>query len=219
MFNLKILYVEDDAQSRKGYMVVLKDYFKEVIEAENGKEALALYYAEKPDIVLTDINMPLLDGLELITAIREEDKKTAVIVLSAYADSEKLLKAIPLGLFAYLIKPIKSRELAVTLENVGKMLTENSIMDIVNGYSLNSLNYTLCQGSECIALTKAEYKFLILLMENGSEVVSYEKISHVLWEEYNLNSTPRLQNLVTRLRRKAPELIDGVYGFGYKIKE
>ena len=96
MFDLKILYAEDNEKIRESYALVLKRYFKEVIEACDGKEALELYRSHKPDIVLTDINMPELDGLELIRIIREDDKTTKIIVLSAYSDQEKLMKAISL---------------------------------------------------------------------------------------------------------------------------
>lgn len=70
MFDLKILYAEDNEQSRRSYALGLRELFKEVIEAKDGEEALDLYRQHQPDIILTDINMPLLDGLELIRTIK-----------------------------------------------------------------------------------------------------------------------------------------------------
>ncbi len=118
MFDLKILYAEDNENIRHSYVLVLKRYFKDVFEAEDGEDALKLYHDHKPDIVLTDINMPVLDGLELVRIIRETDQTTKIIVLSAYSDQEKLMKAIPLGLSAYLVKPIKGDDFKKVLVDV-----------------------------------------------------------------------------------------------------
>lgn len=219
MFDLKILYAEDNAKIRESYTLVLKRYFKEVIEACNGKEALKLYNLHKPDIVLTDINMPELDGLELIRIIREDDKSTKIIVLSAYSDQEKLMRAIPLGLFAYLVKPIKGDALKKVLTDVASHTQKPGKLKLSNGYFFDKTGRKLFNGEEEVKLTNMEFTILDMLADNNHNPVSCELLSYSLWNEYRQESNSKIQNIVKRLRKKVPDLIGSVYGFGYKIKD
>ena len=218
MFDLKILYAEDNEKIRNSYALVLKHYFKEVIEACDGKEALELYRSYKPDIVLTDINMPELDGLELIHIIRQDDKTTKIIVLSAYSDQEKLMKAIPLGLFAYLVKPIKGDDFKKVLVNVASASEKSEHLKLSNGYVFDIKGRKIYDGSKEIELTTQEFTILDMLAGNLHNPVSSEMISFTLWDEYHDENKYKIQNIIKRLRKKVPSLIDSVYGFGYKIK-
>ena len=219
MFDLKILYAEDNEKIRDSYVLVLKRYFKEVIEACDGKEALKLYNSSKPDIVLTDINMPELDGLELIRSIRQNDKTTKVIVLSAYSDQEELMKAIPLGLFAYLVKPIKGDVLKKVLTDVASHTKKSEQLKLSNEYVFDINGRKLFNGSKEVELTTQEITILDMLAGNKHNPVSSELISYSLWDEYHDESKSKIQNIIKRLRKKVPDLIESVYGFGYKIKQ
>jgi len=216
MFNLKILYAEDDAASRDGYTIVLKHYFKEVLEAKNGQEALDLYKQHKPDIVLTDIVMPQLDGLDLITQIRKDDKQTAIIVLSAYSEKTKLMKAIPLGLSDYLIKPVDGSEFTDKLLSIAKSLTPKHLLSLPNNYIFDIESRELILNKTKMPLTTNEYKFILLLSEAMPQPVSNEVINNTLWNEHSEGNN-KIQSIVSRLRKKAPELISLVYDFGYKL--
>ncbi len=218
MFDLKILYAEDNEKIRDSYVLVLKRYFTEVIEACDGKEALDLYRVHKPDIVLTDINMPELDGLELIRLIRQDDKTIKIIVLSAYSDQEKLLKAIPLGLFAYLIKPIKGDALKSVLMDVASHAEKPEQLKLSSGYRFDINGRKLLNGSKEVELTTQEFMIVDMLTGNLHNPVSCELLSYSLWDEYHDESKPKIQNIIKRLRKKVPDLIESVYGFGYKIK-
>ena len=218
MFDLKILYAEDNEKMRDSYALVLERYFKEVIEACDGKEALELYKLHKPDIVLTDINMPELDGLELIRIIREDDKTTKIIVLSAYSDQEKLMKAIPLGLFAYLVKPIKGDDLKQVLTNVASHTEKSEHLKLSNGYVFDIKGRKMYDGSKEVELTTQEFTILDMLAGNIHNPVSNEIISFTLWGDYHEDSKNKIQNTIKRLRKKVPDLIESVYGYGYKIK-
>ena len=119
MHNLKdltLLYIEDDEALKEQFVRFLKPKFKEVLEAIDGIEALEKYDAHHPDMIVVDINLPKLDGLEVIEHIRKHDKDTPVVVLSAYSDQEKQLKAINLGLSDYLVKPVPRQKLLDFLE-------------------------------------------------------------------------------------------------------
>ncbi len=113
--DLKILYVEDNDTTRESMTGVLLDLFKEVIVAVDGSDALTKYDENKVDIILTDINMPKLNGIEMIRKIRETNKKIPILVLSAYSDSEYFLDTIRLGIDGYIIKPISSEQLLITI--------------------------------------------------------------------------------------------------------
>ncbi len=218
MFDLKILYAEDNEKIRDSYALVLKRYFKEVIEACDGKEALELYRSHKPDIVLTDINMPELDGLELIRIIRQDDKTTKIIVLSAYSDQEKLMKAIPLGLFAYLVKPIKGNDLKNVLMDVASHTEKSDQLKLSSEYLFDIKGRKLFNGVKEVELTTQEFTIVNMLADNLHNPVSWELISFSLWDENYDENKSKIQNIIKRLRKKVPDLIESVYGFGYKIK-
>ncbi|MAD41803.1 MAG: DNA-binding response regulator, partial [Arcobacter sp.] len=103
--NIKILYVEDDDIARENGVEYLENYFENIYEASDALTALKLYEKHQPDIIITDIQMPKLNGLEFVQRIRKTDSKTQVIVISAFSDKDYLLKAIELQLVKYLIKP------------------------------------------------------------------------------------------------------------------
>jgi CheY-like chemotaxis protein len=101
--NIRILYVEDDSGSRNLLKRMLRNDFPEIIMAENGLEGYEAFKLVKPDIVITDIQMPVMDGLEMIEKIREESKETPIIVTTAYDDeAHKSGKAC-----VTLVKPIE----------------------------------------------------------------------------------------------------------------
>jgi len=115
--NYSILYVEDDANIRSNIVDSLSKKYENVYEASNGEEAYTLYATLHPDIIITDIEMPQMDGLTLIEAIRVENQNIPIIVTTAFSDSKKLLRAVKLNLVDYLVKPISRSTLKIALEN------------------------------------------------------------------------------------------------------
>ena len=101
-----ILYVEDEDGVRKGFLKTLNRYAKEVYEAKDGEEGLELYKLHHPDIVVTDIKMPKMNGIEMAKAIKEIDKDQKIIVTTAHSESNYLLEAISLQLSGYILKPV-----------------------------------------------------------------------------------------------------------------
>jgi YesN/AraC family two-component response regulator len=101
-----ILIAEDDRESNDLLSVFLQKQYERVFSAYDGQEAWHLYEKYSPDLIFTDIEMPKLDGLKLIEKIRQHDQTTPIVILSAYSDIQFLLKAIPLQLEEYILKPI-----------------------------------------------------------------------------------------------------------------
>jgi len=102
---LKLLYVEDNDCARESTLNILEEFFSEVVTAINGEDALN-HFSNDIDMIITDINMPKLNGLELIERIRDIDKEIPILVLSAYNESKYFMDSIKLGVDGYLLKPI-----------------------------------------------------------------------------------------------------------------
>lgn len=109
--SLNILYVEDDEDIAKTIISYLSKLFKEVVYAANGKEGLELYQQAQYDIVITDINMPEMSGLEMATKIKEINNNQNIIIISAYSDVKNFVTSIKLGIDGYIIKPTKYAEM------------------------------------------------------------------------------------------------------------
>ena len=110
-----ILYIEDDEGVRSTNSRFLNRMFNELFLASNGEEGYDLYKKYHPDIILTDINMPKLDGIALSKKIRLEDQNTKIIISTAYSDKKYLMDAIELNLEKYIIKPLTNRNLMPAL--------------------------------------------------------------------------------------------------------
>ena len=108
--NIKILYVEDDDIARENGIEYLENFFDAIYEASNAITALQLYEKYKPQIIITDIQMPKLNGLEFVKRVRQIDKKCQIIVITAFCDKDYLLQAIELQLVKYLVKPVNEKD-------------------------------------------------------------------------------------------------------------
>lgn len=127
----KLLIVDDEELIRKGIIAKLgqsRFAFERIAEAAGAREALAALTSERFDIVITDIRMPHMDGIELISTIRRLDIKTRIIIVSGYAEFEYAKRAIQLGVEAYLLKPIGEADLAETLGKVLDALDRESVL-------------------------------------------------------------------------------------------
>jgi EAL domain-containing protein (putative c-di-GMP-specific phosphodiesterase class I)/AmiR/NasT family two-component response regulator len=125
--DITILYVEDEKHSRRILGLILLDLVKEVFLASNGEEALEIYKEKKIDIILSDISMPIMDGIEMSIKVKEINKNQPIILLTASQNYKYLEKAIEVGVYRYLLKPILDRkELVFALEEVLDVINEQS---------------------------------------------------------------------------------------------
>ncbi len=113
--NITVLWVEDDREASKFLGIYLRRQGAQVIDAENGKIGLELFQQHQPDMVISDIRMPVMDGLAMCQAIRAMNSDTPIIFISAYSDSELLQQAINLGVVQYIIKPVMTESLSAAL--------------------------------------------------------------------------------------------------------
>jgi len=223
IYPYKILFVEDERAIRENYVAYLKMFFHEVIEAEDGEKAYKLYTSEKPDILIVDINIPKLSGLDLLEKIRETDYNTKAIVLTAHTDKTFLLKATSLKLTKYLVKPVSRKDLQDALETTVNELLKYNIslihkIDLVENYSWDFQLKELKHHNTIIELSSKEKTFLNLLCSYKNRVFTYDEIFEQVWgydEDISING---LKNMVKRLRKKLPEnTILNIFNEGYKI--
>ena len=216
---LTVLYAEDEEGIRKKISYSLGYYVKEVIEVSNGKEALECYKTKKPDIIFTDIMMPCMNGIELIKKIREEDKKTPVVMITAHTEKEVLLDAVSLHVEQYIIKPINLKSLKNALKNCVEVICSNHSIakDLPFGYSYNFDNRTLIYKEKALKLSKKEILFFELLLQNRHRIVTYEELQNHIWQD-DIMTDSALKSLLRKIRQKFPKnYIKNLSGLGYKI--
>ncbi|NQY54207.1 MAG: response regulator [Campylobacteraceae bacterium] len=214
-----ILYVEDDEGVRTINSRFLQRMFNELYLAVDGEEAYELYNKYSPDIILTDINMPRLNGIDLSKRIRENDSSVKIIISTAFSDKKYLLDAIELNLEKYIIKPLNSRNLLPALTKaVNSLENETNFKVILDENFYFDNNTSLFYNCDVIIdLNKKELLFLKLLVQNMNRIVSYEEIEQKVWEnEYmSLNS---LRTTIGFLRKKLPfNCIKNISNMGYKL--
>ena len=217
--NIKILYVEDEDNIRENAVFYLKRLFDIVFEAKDAFEALEIIEQKNPHIIITDINMPKLNGLELIKNIRKKDSKIAIIVLSAYTKTDYLLEAIELGLVKYLVKPIRHETIyPVLTQCVKKIKNDNSnIKYFSKDCYFDSLNKKLIKDEIDVKLASKELDLLSLLCENKNQTVFYETIEAVVWND-SFMSEDAIRSVARNLRKKLPRnCLENFSKIGYKI--
>lgn len=215
--DLKILYIDDEPLIREDAVEYLSFYCDNVYEANDGEDGLKKYQEIKPDIIITDIKMPKLNGLDMIKQIRKNDKKTKIIIATAFLETTYLVEAIELGLVKYLVKLIMENTLLTVLEKCTEdVIKEQSIFNIYGTFKFDILNQTLFSNNEQIPLTKKELLFLELLIKNANRAVKYNEFSNYVWEG-NM-SEDALRSIVREIRKKtSKESIKNISGIGYQI--
>lgn len=121
--DVAVLYVEDEAATRQALSPPLERRVRELLTAENGEAGLALFRERRPDIVITDITMPVMSGLAMIRGVRSLAAETPVIVTTAYGDSSYLVEAIEIGVDRYIMKPIDLEKLFAALQQCAALVT------------------------------------------------------------------------------------------------
>jgi sigma-B regulation protein RsbU (phosphoserine phosphatase) len=121
-FDISVLYVEDEEYTREAVHQLLQRHVRELVVARNGAEGLALFRESDPDLVLTDILMPVMDGLKMVKEIRSCCKDVPIIVTTAYSETSYMMDAIDLGVDQYVMKPVVSEKLFSALEKCAELI-------------------------------------------------------------------------------------------------
>ncbi|MCF6206781.1 MAG: response regulator transcription factor [Sulfurovum sp.] len=221
-----LLYAEDNLESRENYTFILAPYFEHIYLASNGEEALALYEQHQPDILLLDISMPLRDGLDVAKVVRNKDSHIPIVMLTAYSDRERLLKAVNLKLDGYLLKPIDDKQLKETMETIFQNIKEQQHTSLLYGLTWNYNTQTLFHNNIQIKLTKKERMLLDILCKKPGNIIQHDTLILHIWEDNipDHTYTNKLTQLIYRLNKKVSEylptgvnLIENSYTMGYRV--
>lgn len=216
----KILLLEDEENLRKSFKKVLSLWAKEVFEAANGVDGILMYEKHFPDIIITDIKMPKLSGLEFIEIIRKMNSNIPIIVTSAFTDKDFLLQSIKLSILEYLVKPIQEKNLEKILFLCAKKIMEKSpkYFQIENFGKYDYQNKCFLDlNNNIVNLTIKEIELVELLLRNSGNLITKKEIENFIYP-YDGAPPSALKNLVFKLRKKMKyDLIKSVGKLGYKI--
>ena len=224
--NLKILYVEDNKESRDQASKLLANYFSKIDIATDGEEGLEYYKNyhldtnQYYDLVITDIEMPKMDGISMSKAIYTINKNQKIIVVSAYNDKKYLIDLINMGIEGFIQKPLSFKQVSEALKEFCICFKDESLIELGNNCTYNKLVNELLVDDKQIKLTLNESKFIEFLIQNKNRKSSIDEIFNYInynepHKEFSLDS---IKALVKRLRKKLPtDLILHNRTTGYSI--
>lgn len=220
----KVLYVEDDSILQETTAELFMGVFKEVVLAKDGEEALELY-DESINIVITDIQMPHMNGIELSRAIIQRNKEQKIIVVSAYDETQYFIELIRIGISGFMQKPLTLihvseilYEVCLELQKEEELVRYTDLGDTLIWDS--ELENLLYQNQE-IKITLSEKKVLDLLLNNrGTQFTDIDLFNHINFNNAEKDfSSNAIKSLLKRLRKKLPKnIISTEKNLGYSIK-
>jgi len=225
---MKIFVVDDEPNVRLTLKIALQKEGFEVVQCINGKDALDKLSDEKPDLIILDYNMPIMDGFSFLAAIRERKYIIPVIFLSDYADIETKIEGLNLGADDYLGKPFSTKELIARINVLLRrynlttyasytIKSKEKILECRN-ISLNLLSYTLKIDDKPVDITVTEFRLLQGFLENPNQVLSRDQLMDLAYPEDNYATDRSIDCHIKRLRKKiGNDFIETVYGAGYKL--
>lgn len=216
---MRILLVEDDASLAAGLQSALGREGFVVNHVASGQQALAAIRAETPDIVVLDLGLPDMDGLQVLAKIRQRDEHVPVMVLTARDGMEDKIVGLDSGADDYLAKPFDMKELAARLRVFERRLATAVTSTIVVGdVELDTSAHSVEVGGERIDLPRREYMLLKTLFESAGKVLTRESLETRLYSWGEEVSSNALEVHIHHLRKKLPDkLIKTVRGIGYTV--
>ena len=217
---LSVLYVEDEDNIRKDLTKTLELMCGEVYPFSSAEEALGFYGSKKPDILLSDISLGEMNGIELVKKIRENNKKIPIILLSAHTDTEYLLEAAKLKLVEYMRKPITFSELENSMVNAALEIISdgNYIVEFEGGLKYNVRQNLLYENNIEKKLSASETNLLNFFIGNKHRTVSMQEIKNHIWDDPYFATDTAFKSLLHKLRNKiGKSSIRNVSGIGYYL--
>ena len=219
---VSILYVEDEAEIREEVFQVLSLLSNRVTTAVDGYEAYEMFCKDKPQLIITDIEMPRTNGIEFAQKVRKKDLQIPIIMFTAYASKDYLLPAANLNIQSYLVKPLESKSLREALYKVVEILqlTANLTYHISNDLIYDKVNGSFVyQEKDTIRLNKKEKNLMDLLIGNKDRVITYDEIENYVWKDFDeVMTSMALRTIIKNLRRKIPiNFLENISGQGYRL--
>lgn len=222
----KILIVDDETEIRRFLRASLKLYYHEILEAANGADALDKAYLEKPDLLILDLGLPDMDGVEVTRQIRSMST-APVIILSVRNQENDKIEALDAGADDYLTKPFSMGELLARVRVVLRRLEPKIPTTVLEAGNLVldiPRHRVTVNGAE-INLTPTEFDILAVLMQNQGIVVTHRQLIKQVWGSVYGDESSLLRVNISNLRHKIetdpnqPEYIQTELGVGYRFKD
>lgn len=224
--NLRLLVVDDEDSIRSYLKTALSSYGYAIFEAASGREALVKAIEKHPDVIILDLGLPDLDGVEVVARIRRRSK-IPIIILSIRDDAAEKIAALDAGADDYLVKPFLTEELLARIRAVVRRLLPFDQAKIIKlgKISIDLNNRNILSGGEKINLSPTEYELLKLFIINPEKVLTHQQILRAIWdktEEYE-GVLHLLRVTISNLRNKIepnpnrPKFIITEPGVGYRL--
>ena len=217
----KILLVDDESE----ILEICRDYLKasgyDVVTAKDGAQGLSLFRREKPDLIVLDLMLPEMDGLDLCRAIRRESNVPIIMLTARVEETDKLI-GLELGADDYMTKPFSPRELVARVKVVLRRASGDSTAEVirVGNVSLDRTQYEVQIEKRVVTLTPTEFEIMATLMSQPSRIFSRHQLLNaahgVAFESYERAIDSHIRNL--RHKLEPDELIFTVHGVGYKFE-
>ncbi len=222
---MKILLIEDDISTLSFIKKGLKEFGHVVDAFTNGNKGLDAAYLGEHDIIILDRMLPEIDGLTIVTKIRNNKITTPVLFLSALGEVDDKVKGLKAGGDDYLTKPFSFSELIARIEALNRRQNPKSHVDVLKIYDLilNKRSRKVTRNSKLINLQPQEYKLLEVLMESSNEVITRTMLLEKVWDLHFDPQTNIIDVHVSRLRKKIDkdhkvQLLKTIRGAGYSIQ-
>jgi two-component system, OmpR family, response regulator VanR len=217
--NLNVLYIEDDELVAKQTISLLEHFFQHVFYAKSSQEALSVFESEQVHILISDIQIPGINGLRICEIVRNSNPNIPIFITTSHDSKEYLHQAVKLNLVDFLIKPINFSTIKKTLLESLKRLEENGILTVKLA---NDLQYFPFRGelklSEInIPMTQKEISALNLLLKHSNSIVSRDTLEYHISPDMHM-SDAAYKNFIYRLRKKiGKDNLISLSGIGLKI--
>lgn len=218
-----VLVVDDDQDLAEMLGIVLNGAGIEVDLVSRGDEAVEVFRNSQPDLVLLDIMLPGIDGIEVCREIRRQSTRVPIVMLTAKGDTHDVVKGLEAGADDYMVKPFKPSELLARIRTrLRRSISESNSLVTIGDLSIDVVEHTVTRNNREIPLTRLEFDLLVALAKEPGRVFTREALLAEVWG-YRHSTDTRLVNVhVQRLRSKIehdaenPTIILTVRGIGYK---
>lgn len=213
----KLLLLEDDTLFAETLIDLLEESSYKVSHFANGQDALDATFSSKFDAYLLDINVPLIDGVSLLSELRGVNDNTPAIFLTSHKDKDMLERGFLSGADDFLTKPFDSDELLWRLSALLKRTKQEQPTQI-GKLTHDKVHKTISYDAEALELSKKEYALLVLLMTHLNASVPKELIFDELWSSSVGGSDGAIRVYINRLKQLLPDMkIENIRGIGYKL--
>jgi len=215
-----ILFLEDNAEFAANTTNLLQMFVQTVYHAQELSQAHTIFSSNPIDIIICDIKLKNENGIDFIRDVRTKDTKTPIIIISGHKDEEFLFRAIPLGLTAYLLKPIKYGTLIDALKQCVDTIDAHQMkkIELKEEWVYDTENKCLEKEGILYTLNKKESLFIELLSKNRDRLITKEMINIAVWQHEDMSDSA-ITNFILRIRRRfGKNFIFTIPDVGYRLK-